>query len=66
MHHQWSPDELQVEAALPEAVRTALAARGHQLRVQNGLAVSQLVARPDGKVFIGVADPRAGGQAAGW
>jgi hypothetical protein len=29
--------------------------------------VSQIIARtPDGRAFIGAADPRAGGTAAGW
>lgn len=67
IHHQWSPAELMVEQALPENLKTALEQRGHKLQELNALSVSHIVARtPDGKGFIGAADPRAGGNAAGW
>jgi gamma-glutamyltranspeptidase/glutathione hydrolase len=67
IHQQWSPDELVVEKRLPELLRTALEERGHRVTVQETLAVSQIVGRsPDGKSFIGAADPRAAGTAAGW
>ncbi len=66
IHHQWSPGELMVEQALPENLKTALEQRGHKIVELNALSVSQIVARtPDGKGFIGAADPRAGGNAAG-
>jgi gamma-glutamyltranspeptidase len=52
---------------LPEALKTALEQRGHKVRELNAFSVSHLVARsPDGKSFIGAADPRAIGNAAGW
>jgi len=67
IHHQWSPGELMVEKALPEELKTALGQRGHRIQELDALSVSQIVARtPDGKGFIGLADPRAGGNAAGW
>jgi gamma-glutamyltranspeptidase/glutathione hydrolase len=67
VHHQWSPDELMVEKSLPAPIREALVSRGHKIHVQSSMAVSQIVARTsDGKAFVGVADPRAGGTAAGW
>jgi len=67
IHQQWSPDELSVERGLPDALQSALTQRGHNLREQGGLGVSQIVARSrDGKFFVGAADPRAGGNAAGW
>jgi len=67
IHQQWSPNELYVERGLPDALQSALAQRGHNLREQGGLGVSQIVARSrDGKSFIGAADPRAGGNAVGW
>jgi gamma-glutamyltranspeptidase/glutathione hydrolase len=67
IHQQWSPDELYVESKLPAAVITSLAQRGHKIEELPAVAVSQIVARsPDGKSFIGAADPRAGGTAAGW
>ncbi len=67
IHHQWSPRELMVEKSLPESLKTALEQRGHKLQELNALSVSQIVARtPDGQGFIGAADPRAVGNAAGW
>jgi gamma-glutamyltranspeptidase / glutathione hydrolase len=67
IHHQWLPNELMVEDTLPDAVREALVQRGHKLKVLRTIGVSQLVARtPDGKGFVGAADPRAGGEAKGW
>jgi gamma-glutamyltranspeptidase/glutathione hydrolase len=67
IHQQWSPDELLVERNLPDALQSALAQRGHNLKEQGGLGVSQIVARSrDGKSFVGAADPRAGGNTAGY
>ena len=67
IHQQWSPDELMFEKALPEAVQSALAARGHKLKEIPAGATSQIVARSaDGKGFVGAADPRGGGAAEGW
>jgi gamma-glutamyltranspeptidase/glutathione hydrolase len=67
IHHQWYPNELMIEKTLPRKVRAALVKRGHKLKELPGAGVSQLVARSsDGKGFIGAADPRAGGKAAGW
>ena len=67
IHQQWSPDELFVERSLPDALQSALTQRGHNLKEQGGLGVSQIVARSrDGKSFVGAADPRGGGSAAGW
>jgi gamma-glutamyltranspeptidase / glutathione hydrolase len=67
IHQQWSPDELMVETKLPAGIKKSLAQRGHKIKELNSMAVSQIVARsPDGKTFIGAADPRAGGTAAGW
>ena len=67
IHMQWSPDELMIEQKLPDALKAALVQRGHKLNELKAFAVSQIVAkRPDGQGFIGAADPRAGGTAAGW
>jgi gamma-glutamyltranspeptidase/glutathione hydrolase len=67
LHHQWSPDELVIERTLPAHLKAALEARGHRVTILEKLAVSQIVARaPDGSGFIGVADPRGYGAAAGW
>ena len=67
IHHQWSPGELMVEQSLPQDLRTALQQRGHEVKELNSMAVSHIVARsPDGRSFVGAADPRAGGNLAGW
>jgi gamma-glutamyltranspeptidase/glutathione hydrolase len=67
IHQQWSPDELMFEKTLPEPVQTALSARGHKLKEIPHGSTSQIVARSaDGKGFVGAADPRGGGSAAGW
>lgn len=67
IHHQWSPDELMVEKALPPKLQAELARRGHKLKEVPSIGVSQIVARSrDGKRFVGAADPRAGGKVAGW
>jgi len=65
-HHQWRPDELQIERAVPEKVRAELARRGHQVKVLNSLGAAQAVG-VTGKdsAFIGAADPRVEGASAG-
>ncbi len=66
-HHQWSPDEVKVERALPAAVRDELRRRGHKLTEVGTLGVSQAVARdPVTHQFTGAHDPRVAGKAAGW
>jgi gamma-glutamyltranspeptidase/glutathione hydrolase len=67
LHHQWSPDELTVEKTMPEPFQAALTSRGHHLKIVPNIGSTQIVGRtPDGKQFVGVADPRAAGLAEGW
>ena len=67
IHQQWLPNELMVEKELPGALRAGLAKRGHKLKRISSIGVSQIVARsPNGGSFVGAADPRAQGNAAGW
>jgi gamma-glutamyltranspeptidase / glutathione hydrolase len=67
IHHQWFPDTLMIEKTLPRNLQADLTRRGHTLKVLKSMGVSQIVARsPDGKGYVGAADPRAGGQAQGW
>jgi gamma-glutamyltranspeptidase/glutathione hydrolase len=67
IHHQWSPDELMCERELPGELQNQLEKRGHKLSPQNGMGISQVVSRaPDGKAFLGAADPRGHGSAIGW
>jgi gamma-glutamyltranspeptidase / glutathione hydrolase len=67
VHHQWIPDLLMVEKSLPAGLQADLRRRGHKLKPLSSMGVSQIVARsPDGRSFVGAADPRAGGKAQGW
>lgn len=67
IHQQWSPDELMVEKDLPEALQSALIARGHKLtKIAPASAAHLVMRRPDGKGFTGAADPRSAGTATGW
>jgi gamma-glutamyltranspeptidase/glutathione hydrolase len=67
IHQQWSPDELMVEATMPDAIKQALSSRGHKVTEPGSMGVSQIVARtPGGKGFTGAADPRAAGSAQGF
>ena len=64
IHHQWVPELLFVEPLAPADVRTALEARGHALKIfEHGSSV-QAVMRED-EHFVGAADPRKDGLAAG-
>jgi gamma-glutamyltranspeptidase / glutathione hydrolase len=66
IHHQWFPNQLMIEKALPSKAQAGLVRCGHKLKKLPPMGVSQIVARsPDGKGFVGAADPRAGGNAAG-
>ncbi len=67
IHHQWAPDELMVESALPMELRRELISRGQRVVEIKPASISQIVCRdPDGKGFDGAADPRGRGTAEGW
>lgn len=67
IHQQWRPDELRIEKALAPELCEALVRRGHTLKEEPNFGVSHAVGRSaDRKGFVGAADPRAGGIAAGW
>jgi gamma-glutamyltranspeptidase/glutathione hydrolase len=66
-HHQWSPDELRIEAGMGDAVLKELEARGHQLDRQTSFGACNGVTRLPGKSeFTGVSDPRVPGAAKGF
>jgi len=66
-HHQWRPEELKIEQALGDVLLEALRARGHALAPVKAFGACHAVARAWGqKTFTGAADPRTGGEAAGW
>jgi gamma-glutamyltranspeptidase/glutathione hydrolase len=64
-HHQWLPNELLLEQPLHRSVKTSLEARGHVVRTQAGLAVSQVASRGNRGVS-GASDPRRGGRPEGF
>jgi gamma-glutamyltranspeptidase/glutathione hydrolase len=64
LHHQWSPDTVRVDAAVPPEVRAELEARGHRLVPAEGEAAVQLAVR-DGRGLAAASDPRKGGRPAG-
>jgi gamma-glutamyltranspeptidase / glutathione hydrolase len=67
IHQQWNPDDLLVESSLPKKSQTALAEYGHKITAAKIGSSSHIVARsPDGKGFVGAADPRADGTAEGF
>ncbi|MFD2182567.1 gamma-glutamyltransferase [Rhodoplanes azumiensis] len=63
VHHQWRPDVLLLERAIPPATARALAAMGHMVEVgATSGSAHTVVVTPDG--VVGVADRRARGAGA--
>lgn len=63
-HHQWSPNELRLEAELFESLSGPLGKQGHKVVQSGGLAVSQAVAQKTGE-SAGGSDRRKHGRPAG-
>jgi gamma-glutamyltranspeptidase/glutathione hydrolase len=68
-HHQWRPNVVSYEKGLTPEVIDGLRKRGHNVKVLDkvvdGVGRTQAIAmNRDGK-FVGVADPRSKGKAAG-
>jgi gamma-glutamyltranspeptidase/glutathione hydrolase len=61
IHHQWLPNELDIEPSLPGDVRRSLELRGHILRERSELGVVQAIAVKRGRLE-GAADPRKEGR----
>lgn len=57
IHQQWNPNVLFVEAAMPDPVKQALRAKGHELNIWPSMGASQAIQLRDGKL-VPVADPR--------
>jgi gamma-glutamyltranspeptidase/glutathione hydrolase len=64
-HHQWVPDELSVEPAIPADVLDALRARGHVVKVaeRNWSSAQVIAIDPDKGWQLGASDPRSDGAA---
>jgi len=67
-HHQWVPDQLVVEAAVPLDVIEALRRRGHRVEVskQNWSSAQAIVVDPASGRHLGGSDPRGDGVALGY
>jgi gamma-glutamyltranspeptidase/glutathione hydrolase len=66
-HHQWKPDELRVEEAVPADVRQELARRGHRIKAQRTLGAAQAVGWDAQRgIFQAAADPRGEGVGGTW
>jgi gamma-glutamyltranspeptidase/glutathione hydrolase len=67
-HHQWSPDELSIEAAIPADVQQGLRARGHVVKVaERNWSSAQVIAIDPAKGWhLGASDPRSDGAARGY
>lgn len=64
-HHQWSPDELLLEAQVHAAAEAELSKKGHHVRRSGGLAAAQSAASAQ-KTLLGGSDQRKCGQPAGY
>jgi len=67
IHHQWIPDELDVERAIPADVIAGLRRRGHHIEVaeRNWSSAQAIVVDPGTGIHYGGSDPRGDGIAAG-
>lgn len=57
IHEQWNPDLLFVEPSMPDMVRSALAKKGHEIKLWPAMGASQIIQLRDGKL-VPVAEPR--------
>ncbi|RIL06322.1 MAG: gamma-glutamyltransferase [Proteobacteria bacterium] len=64
-HHQWEPDQLSVEAAIPADVLDALRERGHAVKVaeRNWSSAQVIAIDPKTGWHLGASDPRSDGAA---
>jgi gamma-glutamyltranspeptidase/glutathione hydrolase len=67
-HHQWLPDELVVEQAIPRDVIEGLRERGHRVVVseRDWSSAQAIVVDPASGWLSGGSDPRSDGLAQGW
>jgi gamma-glutamyltranspeptidase/glutathione hydrolase len=67
-HHQWVPDRLVVEPAVPQDVIEALRCRGHRVEVSesNWSSAQAIVVDPESGRHTGGSDPRSDGLALGY
>jgi gamma-glutamyltranspeptidase/glutathione hydrolase len=65
-HHQWLPDEVDLERGFPDSTAAALEKMGYTLKHWGGIGATEVImVGPDGK-YTGVADRRGNDAAAGY
>jgi gamma-glutamyltranspeptidase/glutathione hydrolase len=65
LHHQWSPDVLRYEPALPASVVESLRAKGHHVQVRDKIGKVNVVIRSKAGLEA-AGEPRSGGAPAGY
>lgn len=65
-HHQWLPDQLDVEKGFPQPVRDTLQKMGYTLHERGGIGRTELIRVLPSGVFEAVADNRGDDSAAGY
>ncbi len=66
-HHQWSPNRILIEEAVPEDVERGLTERGHEVvRQRDWSAANAIVIDPETGLHYGGSDPRRDGLAEGY
>jgi gamma-glutamyltranspeptidase / glutathione hydrolase len=65
-HHQWLPDQIDVEKTFPAATRTALEKMGYKIKERSSIGRTEVIkVLPEGR-FEAVADNRGDDGAEGW
>jgi gamma-glutamyltranspeptidase/glutathione hydrolase len=57
IHHQWTPDRMIAEGAMPEEVKQALEVLGNEVQTWERFGATQAIAQKNGK-FVAVSEPR--------
>jgi gamma-glutamyltranspeptidase/glutathione hydrolase len=63
-HHQWQPDSVLLEEAVPQNIVDGLKALGHKIEMIDRSGVAQGIAKTESGELVGVHDPRVPGKAA--
>jgi gamma-glutamyltranspeptidase / glutathione hydrolase len=65
-HHQWLPDQIDVERSFPEATRTALEKMGYMIKERGSIGRTEVIKKIQGDGMEAVADKRGDDAAAGY
>jgi gamma-glutamyltranspeptidase / glutathione hydrolase len=65
-HHQWLPDQIDVERSFPEATRNALQKMGYTIKERGSIGRTEVIKKIPGDGMEAVADKRGDDAAAGY